>query len=73
MLLKPRVKNKLYDVLHQSVVSICMGVTVIGFGYISYRGYKYFTEIKPNLKAEQLRRIKEGNNDDGDTAEVIVT
>lgn len=71
MLNKPRAKNQIYDILHKSVVSICMGITVIGFGYISYRGYKYFTEIKPNLKAEQLRRIKESQDDD--TAEVITT
>lgn len=71
MLFKPRARNQIYDVLHKGVVSICMGITVVGFGYISYRGYKYFTEIKPNLKAEQLRRIKE--SEDGDTAKVITT
>lgn len=71
MLMKPRAKNKLYDILHQSVVTVCIGITVIGFGYLSYRGYKYFTEIKPILKAEQLRKIKESEDDD--PAKVITT
>lgn len=71
MLIKPRSKNQLYDILHKSVVSVCMGITVIGFGYLSYRGYKYFTEVKPTLKAEQLRKIKESEDDD--IAEVITT
>lgn len=69
--MKARARNKLYDFLHKSVVTVCMGVTVLGFGYLSYRGYKYFTEVKPKLKAEQLRRIKE--SEDEDTAKVITT
>lgn len=71
MLLKSRAKNKLYDILHQSVVYVCMSITVVGTGYVGYRGYKYFTEVKPTLKAQQLKKIKEG--DGLDTAKTVAT
>lgn len=64
MLLKPRVKNKLYDFLHHGVVYVCMSVTVVGTGYLGYLGYKYITDVRPKLKAEQLKAIKQEENVD---------
>lgn len=71
MLLKARAKNKMYDILHHSVVYVCMSVTALGTGMLGYYGYRYFTHVKPNLKAEQLKKIKE--TDEQDLAKPITT
>lgn len=68
MLMKQKVKNKLYDRLHHGTVYICMGVSVLGLGYLGYFGYKYYTEIKPELKLKQLKLIEEGVQNKDDTA-----
>lgn len=61
MLLKRQVKNRLYDVLHYGTVYMCMGVTVLSTAYLGFYGYKYYTDIKPNRKIEELQKIKEGD------------
>lgn len=61
MLLKRQAKNKIYDILHHGSVYVCMGVTVLSTAYLGYYGYKYFTQIKPQRKVEQLQQIKNGD------------
>lgn len=58
MLFKAR-KNTLYDALHHGVVYICMGATLAGSTLLCYMGYKYFTTVKPNLRIQHLKKIKE--------------
>lgn len=72
MLLKPRNKNKLYDLLHHGSVYVCMGVTLAATGYLCFYGYKYFTEIKPNLKTMALKKI-EAAPETKDTAKTVTT
>lgn len=72
MLLKQRVKNKLYDRLHHGTVKICMGVTVIGLIYIANFGYQYYTQVKPERKLQQLKVIEEGAQNT-DTAKAIAS
>lgn len=61
MLMKRQAKNKIYDILHHGAVYVCMGVTVLSTAYLGYYGYKYFTAVKPQLKQEHLKKIKEGD------------
>lgn len=63
MLMKPRVRNKLFDFLHQSTVTVCIGVTVLSSLGLCYYGYAYYTQIKPQRKLEQLKLLKEGAHD----------
>lgn len=73
MLFKAR-KNTIYDALHHAVVYVCMGATLAGSGVLCYMGYKYFTSVKPNLKIESLKKLKEaGETDTVDTAKSIAT
>lgn len=65
MLLKRQAKNKLYDILHHGTVYICMGVTVLSTAYLGYYGYKYFTDIRPKRKIEELKKIKGEDISDG--------
>lgn len=70
MLIKSRVRNKLFDRLHHTAVTICIGVTLLTTIGIGYYGYVYFTQIKPQRKLEQLKIIQEGAHDK-DTAKTI--
>lgn len=72
MLMKNRVRNKLYDRLHYGVVSICMGISVLGTIGLGYYGYVYFTQIKPQRKLEQLKLMNEGAHD-RDVAKTLAT
>lgn len=60
MLFKPQAKNKIYDILHYGAVYVCMGVSVVSAAGLVYFGYKYFTDVKPQLKLQELKRIKDG-------------
>lgn len=62
MLLKRQAKNKLYDLLHHGTVWCCMGITVLSTAYLGYYGYKYFTDVRPKQKLEQLKKIKDDGN-----------
>ncbi|KYN30875.1 hypothetical protein ALC56_14687 [Trachymyrmex septentrionalis] len=44
---KKRKKERLFDRLHKGVVSVCMGVTVIGTLMIGYKVYEYFRYVRP--------------------------
>lgn len=61
MLFKRQAKNKIYDVMHHGTVYVCMGITLISTAYLGYYGYKYFTDIRPKRKVEQLQKIKDGD------------
>lgn len=63
MLMKSRTRNKLFDRLHQTAVTACIGVTILASIGIGYYGYVYFTQIKPQRKLEQLKIIQEGAHD----------
>lgn len=71
MLFKRQAKNKLYDILHHGTVYICMGVTVLSTAYLGWYGYKYFTQIRPQRKIEELKKIKDGNL--GDQTKTLAT
>lgn len=74
MLMRQKVKNKLYDRLHKGTVMVCMGVTLIGFSYIGYFAYTYYTKIKPELVAKHLKAIEEGTSTGNtDLAKTITT
>lgn len=63
MLMKARTKNKLFDRLHVSAVTTCIGVTVLSTFGLVYNGYVYYSYIKPQRKLEQLKIISEGAHD----------
>lgn len=71
MLFKRPAKNKVYDILHHGAVYVCMGVTAAATVYLGYFGVKYFTEIKPNLKQEHLKKI--AAQPDEDTAKTLTS
>lgn len=60
MLLKRQAKNKIYDILHHGTVYVCMGITLISTAYLGFCGYKYFTDVRPQRKIDELKKIKEG-------------
>lgn len=70
MLLKPKTRNKFYDVLHRGSVSVCMAVTALTGFYLIYNGWMYYTNVKPKLLQEKLKTIEEGTSND-DSAKVI--
>lgn len=65
MLLKRQAKNKLYDVMHHGAVYFCMGVTLLSTAYLGWSGYKYFTNVRPQMKRDELERIKAADLGDG--------
>lgn len=70
MLLKPRTRNKLFDRLHFTGVSILMGITVFASANLIYFGYTYYTKLKPQRKLEELKLINEGKLDE-DVAKIL--
>lgn len=72
MLLKPRTRNKFFDLFHHGFVTVCIGVTVLSTVGLGYIGYFYYTQMKPQRKLEQLKIIQEGAHDN-DAAKRIVS
>lgn len=60
MLFKRQAKNQIYDALHRGAVKVCMGLTVVSAVGVVYFGYKYYTDVRPQLKKQELKRIKDG-------------
>ncbi|KYM88564.1 hypothetical protein ALC53_03047 [Atta colombica] len=44
---KKRRKERLFNRLHKSTVSVCMGVTAIGTFFIGYKVYEFFRYVRP--------------------------
>lgn len=42
------------DLAHKGFVSTCIAVTVVGFAVLGYRGYHYFTKVKPQLHQQRM-------------------
>ncbi|KAH1001435.1 hypothetical protein HUJ04_005456 [Dendroctonus ponderosae] len=53
--------------LHKGFVNTCIAATVVGSGYMAYRGYVYLTEVRPQFvekkKLEQQKLLAEGSWD----------
>lgn len=43
-------KQRVADILHRSIVSGLIGLTLIGVGLCSLRVYNYFANVRPNHK-----------------------
>lgn len=56
--LQTRNKIKLYDAIQHAWVWTCIGVTLVGSGYIGYEFFLYFTKVRP-IKKELEQRYKE--------------
>ncbi|XP_063900134.1 uncharacterized protein LOC135119657 [Zophobas morio] len=44
----------LVDRLHKGFVLTCIAVTVYGCSVLAMRGYRYYTDVRPQLQKKQL-------------------
>ncbi|XP_067634807.1 uncharacterized protein [Eurosta solidaginis] len=51
--------NTVLDKLHRGAVYACMGVTLYGTFLLGLKVKHYFTESRPQIKAEKLKMIEE--------------
>lgn len=51
-------KLRVYDVMHRGSVYTCVGITVLGHIYLGYRAVKYYWLDRPELRKDELLRIK---------------
>ncbi|KAK2141409.1 hypothetical protein LSH36_1107g00005 [Paralvinella palmiformis] len=52
-------KNRIYDMMHKSVVGSLMTFTAAGSIYLLYKGFRWMTVVRPKM-TEQYRKDKEG-------------
>lgn len=62
-------KTSVYlDYLHKGFVCICLAATIYGGSYLSWRGYRYWTQVRPQIKsledAENRKLLAEGASED---------
>lgn len=51
-------KNRVYDVMHKSVVGSLMAFTAVGSIYLLYKGLRWVTVVRPKM-TEAYRKEKE--------------
>jgi hypothetical protein len=56
-------KNLMLDRMHRGVVYTCLGLTAYGSYLLGLRVYRYFSVIRPQRQAEELKMIQAGASD----------
>lgn len=66
-----RMKNRILDTLHKSVVTVCMAVTAVSTVYLVYRGYHFYVNEKPLLHRQLKQELLEEGAHDRDKAKEL--